>query len=78
MKEFKDALMTLAPGLGSALSDIAAAKVAIGICLIMSIVWGLIFMQIISLFAEQIAWCVVICVQLLLIAATGLAFYMRA
>jgi hypothetical protein len=48
--------------MGSYLTDIGKAKMAIGICLGMGLVWALIFIKLLSAFAEQIAWCVIVCV----------------
>ena len=63
--------------IGSVLTDIGDAKQAIGISLGAGLVWSLIFIKLLSAFAEQIAWCVIVCVQLGLVGACALCFYIR-
>lgn len=60
MKAIKDQLLNTSAG--SFITDIGDAKVAIGICLGLALLWSLIFIKLLSAFAEQIAWCVIVCV----------------
>ena len=60
---------------GHLMADVYNERQFIFISLAMSFVWCLIFMKLMSAFAEQLAWCVIIITQLGLLGACGASFY---
>ena len=61
---------------GSFFTDLYNASTAIYVCMGLSLVWSLIFIYLLSWFAEQIAWCCVILIQLGLLGGSIVCFFM--
>lgn len=60
------------------LFDMYQSSSAIYFSMFMSIIYSILFMYLMSFFAEYVAWCVVILIQLGLIGITVMAFSMNA
>jgi len=60
------------------LFDMYKSSSAIYFSMFMSIIYSIIFMYLMSFFAEKVAWCVVIVIQLGLIGITVAAFMMNS
>ena len=63
-------------GPGSFFTDLYNASTSVYVSFGMALVWSLIFIYIMSMFAEALAWCCVFLIQIGLIGAAAGSFYM--
>lgn len=61
---------------GSVFQDMYKSSTSMYISMFLALVWSVVYIYLLSAFAECLAWCCVILIWLGLCAATGFGFYM--